>query len=89
MVMEFARQVRLAHPHPQPDVLQPEFELLDPLPPVQQPVMAAEMLKAMERSLRAHREETRELVEDRMAQFGRRIEGELRTMGEHLTCAEV
>ena len=43
----------------------------------------------MERMFRAHREEMRELVENNMAHFGRRIEGKLRTMGEHLTRAEV
>ena len=87
MVMEFAPQVRPAHPPPQPDVPQPEFELLDPappVPPVQQPVVAAEVLEAVEQMLRDHREEMRDLVEQSLNELARRIEAELMYMGDRL-----
>ena len=50
--------------------------------------MAGENLEAVERLLRAHREETRQLVQDSMGLFGRRIEGDLRGMSERLTRCE-
>ena len=93
-LMEFEPEDRpeeAVPPAPLPDVLQPQpepFHPDPPLPPVLQPVEAAEMLEAMERFLRAHREDTREIVEDSIGLFGRRIEGELRGMGKHLTRTE-
>ena len=80
-----------AQPPPRPDVPQPQPQQLDPappLPPVEQPVMAGENLEAVERLLRAHREETRQLVQDSMELFGRRMEGDLRGMSERLTQCE-
>ena len=80
-----------AHLPPPPDVPQPQPQQLDPappLPPVEQPVMAGENLEAVERLLRAHREETRQLVQDSMELFGRRMEGDLRGMSERLTRCE-
>ena len=92
MVMEFELQVQPAQPPPRPDVLQPQPELLDPpphLPPALQPAEAAEMLEAVERMLRADREETRQMVQVNKVLFGRRMEGELRVFGQRLHRAEV
>ena len=92
MVMEFAPQVQPAHPPQQPHVPQPGFEHLDPPPPpppAQQPVVvAAEVLQAVNQMLRAHREETMELVEQSSNEFARRKEAELRAMCDCLTRAE-
>ena len=46
--------------------------------------MAGENFKAVEKLLRAHREETRQLVQDSMGLFGQRIKG----MSERLTRCE-
>ena len=60
MVMEFAPQVRPAHPPQQPHVPQPGFEHLDPPPPpppAQQPVVvAAEVLEAVNQTLKKKKE---------------------------------
>ena len=47
------------------------------------------MLEAVERMLRADREETRQMVQVNKVLFGRRMEGELRVFGQRLHRAEV
>ena len=50
--------------------------------------MAAEVLKAVNQMLRAHREETMELVNQSSNELATRMEAELRSMSNHITWAE-